>query len=782
MVVQVSGQSVRFESDATVSIGRDPSNSLVVDHPMVSRLHISARVEDGQWVVRDAGSANGSFVDGTRFKVISVDGPRTLRLGDARTGALIDITVESSTDTPPAADLPVVGTNVRLGRAPDNDIVIDELLVSRHHAEFRRTPAGFEVADLGSHNGTFVNGHRIDRVSVSSGDILAVGLQLFEVSPAGLIARGEATAVEFAAFDLHVQVRNNGPVLLDGVSFALPPCSMVAVVGPSGAGKSTLLGALTGARPATTGHVLYDGRDLYDSLDELSGRMGMVPQDDILHPELTVRKALEYGAELRFPPDTEPAERAARVEEVLQELGLGQRADVVIARLSGGQRKRVSVALELLTRPSLLFLDEPTSGLDPGTERSLMEQLRVLADGGRTIVVVTHSPQSLHLCDRVLYLAPGGRMGWFGPPGGAPPFFGCADEQEVFRALADDPTGWPERFREHDDFRRYVADPLNAQDTSSMTGLPPGAKVSVGDRRVGGWWRQASTLSRRYVRVLTADRRNLAILLLQAPFLGVLLLVALPPGELKAIPIGQFRLVSRAPFVLFLIMLSVTWLGASNAVREIAKELPIVKRERAVGLSLSAYVASKFIVLGVITVVQSIVLCAIALARQQGPPDAIVLGWSQGEIMVAAAATGLAALGLGLLISALAQTPDRAMTTLPLVLVLQMMLAVGGIFPEVIDKPILKQASYLSSTQWGTAAAGATAELNTLSVVNDVARNIPIVNVNDPIPVLVALNDAELGDPRFNHEPRAWWAAMAAIMLIGMLTLIGTWAALVRIE
>jgi ABC-type multidrug transport system ATPase subunit len=793
LVVRADGRDTRVDGASTVTVGRDPACDVVLDHPLVSRRHVEVTAVDGHWTVRDLGSANGTFVGGQRVETLPLSVPLTVMLGHPVGGQVVELIPQDAPPPPPPTPAPGsqaaanaalhTGDRIRVGRAPDNDVVVDELLVSRHHAELQRTATGWELVDLASHNGTFVNGHRISRATVVPGDIVAVGLQLFEVVPDGLAPRGVATSVEFAAVDLFVQAKGNGPVLLDGVSFALAPCSLMAVVGPSGSGKSTLLGALTGARPASRGRVLYDGRDLYDALDELSGRMGMVPQDDILHPQLTVRRALEYGAELRFPPDTTAADRRARVDEVLAELELAHRADVVIERLSGGQRKRVSVALELLTRPSLLFLDEPTSGLDPGTERSLMELLRRLADGGRTIVVVTHSPQSLHLCDRVLYLAPGGRLGWFGPPGGAPAFFGCADEQEVFRQLSSDPQ-WPQRFREHDDCRRYVTMPLRLDDPGALTGIatPQRVPASGGSGRVGGWWRQWATLSRRYTAVLTADRRNLWLLVLQAPFLGLLLLVALPPGELRVLPLGQLRLVSRAPFVLFLIMVAVTWLGASNAVREIAKEFPILRRERAVGLSMSAYVGSKFAVLGVVTVAQAVVVTALALARQRGPRDAIVLGWPLAEVMLAAALTGLAALSLGLFLSAVAKTADRAMTLLPLVLVLQLMLAVGGIFPEVVDKPVLRQASYVSSTQWGFAAASATAELNRLALVNDVARNIPTIDLRDPVPVLAAVLGADLGDSRFNHEPRAWWSAIAAAVLLTLLGLVGTWLVLMRME
>ncbi len=238
--------------------------------------------------------------------------------------------------------------------------------------------------------------------------------------------------------DLAVRVDKGRRTLLDTVSFPVGEKSLLAVVGPSGAGKSTLLNALTGLRPADGGTVLYDGRDLYRDYAELRQRIGLVPQDDILHSQLTVRRALGYAAQLRFPEDTAKAERQARVDEVIRELGLDQRVKQPIHSLSGGQRKRVSVALELLTKPSLLFLDEPTSGLDPGMDRSVMHMLRGLADDGRTVIVVTHSVLSLDVCDRLLVLAPGGRIAFYGPPEDALPFFGFAQWPEAFEAFEND--------------------------------------------------------------------------------------------------------------------------------------------------------------------------------------------------------------------------------------------------------------------------------------------------------------------------------------------------------
>ena len=246
---------------------------------------------------------------------------------------------------------------------------------------------------------------------------MGIGPSTFRLSGSELQEFVDTGDVSLVARDLTVTL-GNGKVLLDHVTFPLGERCLLGVIGPSGAGKSTLLGALTGMRPANGGSVLYDDRDLYAHYAELRHRIGLVPQENILHTQLTARRALRYAAELRFPRDTSKAERNRRVDEVLAELSLTPHAETRTDRLSGGQQKRVNVALELLTKPSLLFLDEPTSGLDPGLDKSVMEMMSGLANDGRTVIVVTHSVANLDICDRLLVLVPGGKVAYFGPPRG----------------------------------------------------------------------------------------------------------------------------------------------------------------------------------------------------------------------------------------------------------------------------------------------------------------------------------------------------------------------------
>jgi ABC transport system ATP-binding/permease protein len=672
---------------------------------------------------------------------------------------------------------------VTIGRAPENDVVVDDMLVSRRHAELHGDPVeGYELVDLGSHNGTFVNGERIrGKAHLEQLDVVAVGRAQFRLVGDTLEEYVDTGEITFEARSITVRVGDR--TLVDGVGLSLRERSLVGVVGPSGSGKSTLLHALSGRRPATSGLVLYDGRDLYANYDQLRRRIGFVPQDDVLHEELRVARMLEYAAELAFPPDVSAAERAGRVDEVINELALDERRELRIDHLSGGQRKRVSVAVELLTKPSLLFLDEPTSGLDPGYERTLMELLRALADGGRTVIVVTHSVQSLRLCDRVLALAPGGRTAYFGPAQLAPAYFGREDFQQVFQDLSTrSDVDWAERFETHPEHDRYVGAPAGEAAPASAGDIVQALPRQAAARARRTWLRQFRTLCRRNVEQLVSDRRNLALLLLQAPALGLVMLLALPAGQLSPPADGTLRIAAKGGFVLLTLVLAATWLGASNAAREIVRELPIFRRERSVGLSITAYLGSKVLVLGAITILQAVVIVAIGAARQGGPVDAVVLGSPWLELTVAVAASGIAAMGLGLLVSALAGRLERAMTILPVLIIVELILAMGGIFPEVVSKPGLKQLSYVASTQWGFSATASTVGLNEIEPLNALARAVPTLDLADPAAATRGLASALRGEPRWDHSARAWGLNMLALAGISLVTIAGAGLALRRYD
>ncbi|NUR30446.1 MAG: ATP-binding cassette domain-containing protein, partial [Catenulispora sp.] len=569
-------------------------------------------------------------------------------------------------------------TKLRIGRDAGNDIVLHDLQVSRFHAELhlRSGGRGFEIVDLRSHNGTFVNGNRVGRSEVHEGAVIAIGRHLLRLHNGQLEEFVDTGSVTFSAVNLSVLA---GPkVLLDDVSFALEGGDFLAVLGPTGAGTSTLMKALTGNRPADRGAVLYNGRDLYANYAELRNRVGYVPQDDILHPQLKVRDALRYAAQLRFPPDTAAAERDHRVEEVMSELGLTERAGLAVEKLSGGQRKRTSVAIELLTRPSLLILDEPTSGLDPGYEKSVMDLLRRLADGGRTVITVTHSIQSLDRCDRILFLAPGGQTAFFGPPPETLQFFSRGTYAEVFQDLDRAAPGFAKNaFAGSPADHQYVRAPLGAQ-LNKANGAGAGmAQLAATPAANPHWGHQLSTLFKRFSSVVWADKRNTLMLFMQAPILGVLMLAVLGSNDLSTSdPVAS----KKAGSVLLALVLGATYLGASNSIREIVKERPILTRERAIGLSPSAYVLSKVLLLGLLTVAQAAVLVFLGIVRQGGPDHGSVLSSGQFELFLGVALAGLAAMALGLLISAFVSNADKALTILPVILFAEFLFT-GSAFP-----------------------------------------------------------------------------------------------------
>jgi ABC-type multidrug transport system ATPase subunit/pSer/pThr/pTyr-binding forkhead associated (FHA) protein len=748
--IRAGGDEVLVESAEAVIIGRGPEARVRCRDSRVSRRHLVLRPENGDWRVEDPGSSNGTFRDGDRVASFLLVEAVSLRLGDPASGVLVELEPDRGDETvlvdaaltrldgdstrlyetPPAPrPEPVPTGTVRIGRSADNQIVLDDLQVSRHHAELVPVASGgWELVDLGSHNGSFVNGARITRARLADDDLVSFAGQLLRFAGGALQEYVEEDRTGFEAVGLVVR-SDAGTVLLDEVSFSLDRCSFLAVVGTSGAGKSTLLNALAGFRPAQEGSVLCGGRDLYSSYDEMRQRIGYVPQDDILHPQLTVRRALRYAAELRFPPDVTGADREARVEEVMAELGLSARADLVISKLSGGQRKRTSIAVELLTKPELLFLDEPTSGLDPGYEKALMGLLRQLADGGRTVIVVTHSLQSLSLCDRALVLAPGGRTAFFGPPEEALEHFGRTDFADVFSDLeAGRELDWKTGFLRSAAYARYVR---RRQDVPHRVAQQAAPAPPPGHR----WLRQFSTLTRRYVAVIASDRSNLMLLSLQAPILAVIILLANGTGGFDPDTSVAIRI---AQSVGLFLAVSASYLGAGNAIREIVKELPVYLRERAVGLSISAYVASKVVVLSAITILQAAALVLIGTARQGSPPDAALLGSPRLEIFAGIALSGLAAMGLGLMLSALVRNGDKAVTLLPLILVPQLVLTSPQL--QIYDKPGLAQVADVASAQWGYAIFASTIDTNQLAAAAQVGAGPSQFDTRG----------------RWNHDARTW--------------------------
>lgn len=688
-------------------VGRGGDARIPVTGDGISRRHARIGHDGGTWWVEDAGSSQGTFVDGARVTARRPlrDGA-SLALGPHRHLRVAIETPQVAPELAPglrpthitgstvgAAIGVVPGQVLTLGRNDDNDVVVDDLLASRHHARVTATAHGLELHDLGSRNGTYVDGHRVEHALLRPGQRVSIGHEEWTVRPGQLVPRASEQPVTFAARSLRVLDRKGKPRLND-VSFELSPGSLVAVIGPSGAGKSTLLNALTGAVPATSGTVEYAGRDLYASYDELKQRIGIVPQDDIVHRQLTVRAALGYAAELRFPDDSSASERRAEVDRVMDELGLTEHATKRIDQLSGGQRKRVSVAMELLTKPSLIFLDEPTSGLDPGMDLSLMQTLRRLADEGRTVMVITHSTENLALADRVFALAPGGTLAYQGAPEGLKTTFGATTMPEVFQALAD---------------RTRVHQPaFSGSGFSTTVSTDPAHSEAP---RQQSAWRQFSTVARRQLRVMASDPGFLALTALMPVALG--LLAWLVPGERIFAPQGPEVEPSSSPLqVLMILTLGAAFMGVSGSVRELVGERPIFVRENAVGLRPGAYVTAKLVLNAVVVLLQCAVMVPLALWRI-GTPDFHLLAPSTVELTLAMWLCAAACSALGLVISAVTRSNEQVMPAM-VVSIMLMLVFSGGLFP-LNGRIGLEQVAWLSPTRWGFAMGASSVDVRGLT-------------------------------------------------------------------
>ncbi|MCX5156178.1 FHA domain-containing protein [Streptomyces sp. NPDC060334] len=603
-----------------------------------------------------------------------------------------------------------LGHVMRIGRALENELVVSDLQVSRNHAEFRSMPGGrFEIRDLGSHNGTYVNGQPLAKSGTAvlgPNDIVGVGHSTFRIIGDRLEEFVDTGEVSFSARHLTVTV-DGGKQILKDVTFGVPEKSLIGVIGPSGSGKSTLLKALTGYRPANEGDVLYDNRNLYKQFAELRQRIGLVPQDDILHKELRVRTALKYAAKLRFPGDTAESERAARVDEVLRELKLDIHKDKKITALSGGQRKRVSVALELLTKPSLIFLDEPTSGLDPGMDRDVMQLLRGLADDGRTVLVVTHSVAELAICDKLLVMAPGGSVAYFGPPDEALNFFGYTTWADVFSAFENyREYDWAGRWKGSQHYQLYAAD-IDAVAPQSVA-MPPAQQMRP--PKPQGWGSQLWTLIRRYVSVIASDKGFIGLMLILPAVLGVVSTV-IPAKFGLAPPVAPSRFNGDAGTIMLILAVGMCFSGAANSVRELIKERVIYERERATGLSRSAYLMSKVIVLGVITAIQGVIICGIGFYPRDLPTEGLLMPPAV-EICLSVIALGFTSMMFGLVISSLVKTAEKTMPLLVMFAIVQVVFT--GILFQVYDSPGLEQFAWLMPSRWAIAAAGTTLNLGVL--------------------------------------------------------------------
>jgi ABC transport system ATP-binding/permease protein len=537
------------------------------------------------------------------------------------------------------------------GRAREADVWLADLAASRRHAQIEKSPAGWLLRDLDSRMGTFVNGRLCTEHELACGDVVRIGDCRFRFNGIELVRITHDVGAELVAEKVAKRVGRRE--ILRGISLRVEPSKFAGILGSSGAGKSTLLDGLSGVRPLSGGRVTMGGENLRAFLRRGSSGCGYVPQDDIVHAELTVAEALAFSARLRMPRDVPPHEIARLVERTIDQLGLRERAGVRIQRLSGGQRKRVSIAAEVLAKPAILFLDEPSSGLDPATEFRLMELLRELANLGCTVVCTTHVMENVYLFDQILVVV-AGRLVFSGPPDEARAQFGI----ERFATLYDRLEEQPPEFWE----KKFAEQKSNAQSLP----VPPAplADAHTTKRKPPTFFR--ILLSRQWA-ILRSDPKNFAILLGQPIVIGALVA----------------WMADNVPFKLFLAYLATFWFGCSNAAQEIVKEFAIYRRERIVGMGRIGYVLAKLTFWSAVTAIQSLILY---VCVQFGSKP--VTGSAEWQI-AALLATALSAVGIGTAISALVRTTTQAVMIVPLILLPQIILS-GFVLSPFADDPAKK--------------------------------------------------------------------------------------------
>lgn len=707
---------------AETILGRDASCSVIFDETNinVSRRHAIVRYRGGQFSIEDNKSFNGTFLNGVRItapKLLSsgdeiqlgTDGPRLRFVSSARKPASSQSEsgkqlVQKESQEPPHSSTIVFnpkavadysqtdrggepslvathtfagGTTLNIGRHESNEIRLDGLQISNRHARLVSSGSGVSIEDLNSTNGVFIAGRRVGKQRIEPESPAQIGPYILQIDAAENIHIYDTRSkTQIDAIDLSVTLRDRSATkVLDRVSLAIKANEFVGVFGASGAGKSILMNALNGSLKPSDGKVYVNEIDVHRYFDSVKGSIGFVPQSESIHSELSVSKALYYVAKLRLSADVSASEVRNIVDEVLEQTGLIGRKSVAIRQLSGGQRKRVAIAAELITKPSAIFLDEPTTGLDPGTEHGILNMFRQIAESGRTVVMTTHSTGNLQFFDKVVFLS-NGRLVFFGTPDEALAHFGVKQFVEIYdRIAANDDASNADNLRD-----KYLASGFYQQHIAQrLSQLSSDSKLKSGSQKnrsgVRRGFRQLFTLARRYLDILFKDKRTLLVLMIQAPLIAMMTAVAVGSDDPR-------------DFIFFVLTIVSIWFGISVSAREIVRERKILQRERMVNLGVLPYVVSKLIVLLSIVGLQCVLffvpLKLLDVAGLISMPGEY-FGLPQLFAMLLTSAVGV---GIGLLISSVASSSRMATVLVPLVLIPQLLFGGLGGVPYGVGKVV----------------------------------------------------------------------------------------------
>ena len=632
---------------------------------------------NGNQIIDDVYLSEGSFI-----KILNKD---------TNEGIIMVMSINKNLDEWESYALP--SGNISIGSSGSCDIVLTPSGIAKHHATIHHSQNKTSISDEGSLNGIYVNGQNITQsrtVPLNNLDIIFIGNTKLILSGNTLFYQIFEKGIQLDAIDIvkKVKIKFKTREISSHVNMSIKPSEFVAFVGGSGAGKSTFMKCISGVDRPTSGTVLINGEDLYENYENLKYNIGYVPQDDIVFSNLTLHDTLQYAAKLRMPDNTSIKERNERITEVLDIVSLTDFENSYIRQLSGGQRKRASIAVELLADPNLFFLDEPTSGLDPGTERSIMKTLRKMSQMGKTIILVTHNTLNLHLCDKVAFFGDRGHLCFYGSPQEALDFFEVNDFVDIYTLINENLDYWYHKF---EDLREEIVPKT----------IPSGKSNNIENKKKS-FIKQLIILIKRYIKLISNDFQQLLILFAQAPIVAILLAMVTTDDLYKSY--------DDTKAILFSLGCASIWLGLLNSVQEICKEKVILQKEHMADLKLSAYLLSKFIVQGLLAFIQSLLLVSI-FQKIAGSSEYSILINSFWDIQIICFLSILSSATMGLFISSFVKNANIAMTIIPLVLVPHLLFS-GMLFKlEGISDFI----SNFILCRWTVEGLGTSANLNELT-------------------------------------------------------------------
>lgn len=681
-----------------VTFGRGHDNDIILTSSLVSKRHGRFCFNGESWVVYDDHSTNGIFWNREKIPQKRLVGGDKLLIGYETTGNKVAFLFSDTNPQNVYRKYQLAGKNtVTIGRGAGCGICLSYPSVFKQHCRIVLESGGYYLERMSSDAQVQYNGEDMKlRQKLFDMDRFMIGDTQFIYQGGVLhyIKIAEGLSLEVSHLSKDVGRGRNKKRINSDINFSVNAGEFVAVIGGSGAGKSTLLNCLCGCSSISEGNVTIGGEDLAANYSSLKNLIGYVPQQDIVYDNLTLERMLYFTAKLRAPRDSGQEEIQAGIEQALAMVKLSDKKDVMIRSLSGGQKKRASIAVELLSDPKLFFLDEPTSGIDPGTERNLMLTLKEMASGGKTVVLVTHTPLNLNLCDKIAVMGTGGRLCYFGTPSGALEFFGVDNLVDIYDLINSNAASWADGFEK-------------SRANSAETAYAPNIRIEQGTNRRKkkvSSLRQIIILVRRYVELQLHDAKRLLIQLLMAPGLGVLLYAAFSDGY-------PFEASADTQKLALALACCAFWIGLFNSIQEICKESQIYKRERMADLKLVPYVGSKLIVNGVFDLVQTFLLMG-TVAVLLGMPE-YGMQWSGApymEIWLTTYLTMLSATCLGLVVSALVNNSDQAISFAPILLIPQILFS--GIIVDL--QGIVDTVSYIISCRYACVAYCTTADINNL--------------------------------------------------------------------